>query len=429
MKRAKKKTITRVAAGAIAGLLAGLMLFGLVADLFFRVSASAASQSDVDALKDKLEDQAAEKKELQAELNSIDSEKATVKEQIEALDAQINSTEGQIELQNDLIDSLEEMIAQKEEELVEARQKEEEQYEKFKTRVRVMYEQGETSYLEVLLSADDLSDFLSKYEIVSQIAEYDKNLFEELKALKEEIAQTKAELEEDRQQAENARKELEVSKSELDTQLANRSQAMKELESAAEEVKASFAEIEAEENSINAQIDKIVKELEAEAERKRREAEAERKRREEAAQGGGGSSSSGTTQVGNYTYPLPSGYRTVSSRFGYRNHPVTGRYKLHTGVDISAPNGTPIYAAQSGAVIIAGYSSAWGNYVVINHGNGITTLYAHMSKILTTKGATVSAGQQIGKVGSTGYSTGNHLHFEVRQNGSYQDGGRILGLY
>ena len=419
MKRAKKKTITRVAAGAIAGLLAGLMLFGLVADLFFRVSASAASQSDVDALKEKLEDQAAEKEKLQNELDSIDTEKATVKEQIEALDAQINSTEEQIGLQNDLIDSLEEMIAQKEEELAEAQKKEEEQYEKFKTRVRVMYEQGETSYLEVLLSADDLSDFLSKYEIVSQIAEYDKNLFEELKALKEEIAQTKSELEEDRQQAENVRKELEVSKSELDTQLANRSQAMKELESAAEEVKASFAEIEAEEDAINAQIDKIVKEMEA---------EAERKRQEQAAQGGG-STSTGTTQVGGYTYPLPSGYRYVTSKFGYRNHPVTGVYKLHTGVDISAPNGTAIYAAQSGTVIIAGYSSAWGNYVVINHGGGITTLYAHMSKILTTKGATVSAGTQIGRVGSTGYSTGNHLHFEVRQNGSYQDAGRILGLY
>ena len=419
MKRAKKKTITRVAAGAIAGLLAGLMLFGLVADLFFRVSASAASQSDVDALKEKLEDQAAEKEKLQNELDSIDTEKATVKEQIEALDAQINSTEEQIGLQNDLIDSLEEMIAQKEEELAEAQKKEEEQYEKFKTRVRVMYEQGETSYLEVLLSADDLSDFLSKYEIVSQIAEYDKNLFEELKALKEEIAQTKSELEEDRQQAENVRKELEVSKSELDTQLANRSQAMKELESAAEEVKASFAEIEAEEDAINAQIDKIVKEMEA---------EAQRKRQEQAAQGGG-STSTGTTQVGGYTYPLPSGYRYVTSKFGYRNHPVTGVYKLHTGVDISAPNGTAIYAAQSGTVIIAGYSSAWGNYVVINHGGGVTTLYAHMSKILTTKGATVSAGTQIGRVGSTGYSTGNHLHFEVRQNGSYQDAGRILGLY
>lgn len=419
MKRAKKKTITRVAAGAIAGLLAGLMLFGLVADLFFRVSASAASQSDVDALKEKLEDQAAEKEKLQDELDSIDTEKATVKEQIEALDAQINSTEEQIGLQNDLIDSLEEMIAQKEEELAEAQKKEEEQYEKFKTRVRVMYEQGETSYLEVLLSADDLSDFLSKYEIVSQIAEYDKNLFEELKALKEEIAQTKSELEEDRQQAENARKELEVSKSELDTQLANRSQAMKDLESAAEEVKASFAEIEAEEDAINAQIDKIVKEMEE---------EAERKRQEQAAQGGG-STSTGTAQVGDYTYPLPSGYRYVTSKFGYRNHPVTGVYKLHTGVDISAPNGTAIYAAQSGTVIIAGYSSAWGNYVVINHGGGVTTLYAHMSKILTTKGAAVSAGTQIGKVGSTGYSTGNHLHFEVRLNGSYQDAGRILGLY
>ena len=423
MKRAQKKKLTRIAAGAIAGVLAGLMLFGLVADLFFRVSASAASQSDVNALKDKLKDQAAEKKKLQNELNSIDSQKATVKEQIEALDAQINSTEEQIDLQNELIDSLEEMISQKEMELAEAQKREEEQYQKFKTRVRVMYEQGETSYLEVLLSAEDLSDFLSKYEIVSQIAEYDKKLFEDLKALKEEIAQTKTELEEDRQQAENARKELEVSKSELDTQLQNRSQAMKELENAADEVKASFAEIEAEENAINAQIDKIVKEMEAEAERKRQEEAAKNQ------QSGSGSSSSGTVQVGNYTYPLPSGYRRVTSRYGYRNHPVTGTYKLHTGVDISAPNGTPIYAAQSGTVIIAGRSSAWGNYVVINHGGGVTTLYAHMSKLLTTRGATVSAGQQIGKVGSTGYSTGNHLHFEVRQNGSYQDAGRLLGLY
>lgn len=420
MKRAKKKTLTRVAAGAIAGLLAGLMIFGLVADLFFRVSASAASQSDVDALKDKLEDQAAEKEKLQDELDSIDSEKATVKEQIEALDAQINNTEEQIGLQNELIDSLEEMIAQKEVELADAQKKEEEQYEKFKTRVRVMYEQGETSYLEVLLSADDLSDFLSKYEIVSQIAEYDKNLFEELKALKEDIAEKKAELEENREEAQDARKELEATKSELDSQMENRSQAMKQLESAAEDVKASFAEIEAEEDAINAQIDQIVKEMEA---------EAERKRQEQAAQGGSGSISTGTTQVGNYTYPLPSGYRTVSSKFGYRNHPVTGVYKLHTGVDISAPNGTAIYAAQPGTVIIAGYSSAWGNYVVINHGGGITTLYAHMSKILTTKGATVSAGEQIGRVGSTGYSTGNHLHFEVRSNGNYQDAGRILGLY
>ena len=411
--RLKRKTI-RVMAGCIAGLLAFVMLFGLVADLFFRTDASAAaSQSAVNELKDKLEASNEEKAKLKEQLDSMDRDKATLKTQIDTLDRQIANTEEQIELRNELISSLQGQIEQKEVELAAAQQEKDEQYEKFKARVRVMYEHGDTSYLEVLLSSESISDFLFRYEAVSQIAQYDKNLFEELKALEEEVAQAKAALESDKQAEVEARQELQQTKSQLDSQLSQREQSMAELQAASEEVAASYAEIEKEEQSIQAEIDRMAKEL----------AEQEAARQQ---QNNGG----GTVQVsGGYTYPLPSGYRKVTSRFAMREHPVTGVYKQHTGVDVSAPRGTTIMAAKSGTVIIAGRSTAYGNYVVINHGGGLTTLYAHMSKITTTKGATVSAGDKIGEVGSTGYSTGNHLHFEVRINGAYQDAGRILGLY
>ncbi|WP_458862410.1 murein hydrolase activator EnvC family protein [Acidaminobacterium chupaoyuni] len=396
-----RKKVVRIVAGFIAGLLVFLMLFGLVADLFFVSPAAAASQAQVNTLKNKLKDAAAEKDKIKKELSGIQNDKASIKKQIEALDAQINNTQSQIDLRSGLIDELTGMIAQKEEEVAAAQKKEQEQYDKFKTRVRVMYEQGDTSYLEVLLSSDNFSDFLSRYEIVSQIARYDKDLFDQLKALKEEIEQKKAELEGDKKEQEAARQELQVTKSELDQQLADRSKAMSALESAEASVKASYSEIEKEEEKINSQIDKMVKEMEEEAKKQ---------------QGANG----GAYVGGTFTWPLP-GYSTISCPFGMRKHPITGVYKLHTGVDLSAPRGTTIVAANSGTVLIAGYSTAYGNYVVISHGGGISTLYAHMSRIGTSKGATVSAGQKIGEVGSTGYSTGNHLHFEIRKNGSYID--------
>lgn len=433
MKLSQKRKLIRIGAGVVAGLLAFIMLFGLVADLFFRVDAAAASQAEINALKEKLKESAEEKKQLQKKLEGINRDKATIKNQIEALDQQIANTEKEIDLQNQLIEELDGMIAQKEIELEEAQKEEETQYEKFKTRVRVMYEQGDTSYLEVLLASDSVSDFLSRYEIVSQIAKYDKGLFEKLKAAKEAVAQKKAELEASQAEAEEAKAGLEATKRDLDAQLDNRSAAMRDLENASDEVKASYQEIEEEEEDINAEIDRMAKEL-AEQERRRQEEEAARRaaQAQQNQNNQSGQSNQSVTPVqtsGGYTYPLPSGYRRVTSRFGNRKHPITGKYKLHTGVDISAPNGTTIMAAKPGTVIIAGRSTAYGNYVVINHGSGLTTLYAHMSRLGTTKGATVNAGDTIGYVGSTGYSTGNHLHFEVRLNGSYQDAGSILGLY
>ena len=188
------------------------------------------------------------------------------------------------------------------------------------------------------------------------------------------MAQKKAELEASQAEAEEAKAGLETTKRDLDAQLENRSAVMRDLENASDEVKSSYQEIEDEEADINAQIDKMAKEL-AEQERRRQEEEAARQAAQNQNNQGGGQSVAPVQTSGGYTFPLPSGYRRVTSRYGNRKHPITGKYKLHTGVDISAPNGTTIMAAKPGTVIIAGRSTAYGNYVVINHGGGLTTLY------------------------------------------------------
>lgn len=394
----KRQKMVRFVAALIAGVLVATMLFGIVADMFMSASA-APTQAAVDEMKKQLDQSEAKKADLKKKIADIQTQKVSIADQIHALDADIANTQSQIDIREDMIAALTELVAQKEQELTIAQQKEQEQYEQFKTRIRVMYEQGETTYLEVLLSSADFSDFLSRYEIVTQIATYDKNLFEELKALKEDIATKKLELETDKAEEESARAALVASKNELDTQMANRANSMKALESSEADTKASYDEIEQEEARINNQIDKMVKEMEEEARRKAAES------------GKPVVDYSGDT----FGWPLP-GHTRISCVYGMREHPVTGVYKLHTGVDLPAPTGTKIVAAQSGTVITAGYSSAWGNYVVISHGGGLSTLYAHMSKLGTTKGAEVKMGEQIGKVGSTGYSTGPHLHFEVRKN-------------
>lgn len=395
----KRQRMVRIVAGLIAGLLVCVMLFGIVADMFMS-TAAAPTQAAVDAMKKQLKDSEAKKVELKEKIEGIQAEKTTIAKQIKIYDEQISTTQGEIDTRASMIDQLTALVGEKEQELAVAQENEQNQYARFKARIRVMYEQGDTSYLEVLLASDNFADFLSRYEIVSQIATYDKNLFEELKTLKEEIATKKLELEADKQEQEAAKAKLQSNKKELEAQINARGKMMTDLETAEADVKESYQEIEKEEQRVNSQIDKMVKEMEEEA------------RRKAAATGKPSVDYSGST----FTWPLP-GYSRISCVYGMRVHPVTGVYKMHTGVDLPAATGTKIIAAQSGTVLIAGYSAAWGNYVVINHGGGLSTLYAHMSKLGTSVGATVTAGQKIGEVGSTGYSTGPHLHFEVRKNG------------
>lgn len=387
----RRSRLARAGVGAVAAVLAGLMIFSLVYSVL-PVSA-AASQSSVNALRDELDEISAEKKEIEAELKDLTADKTALRAQITALDQQIAAAVEEIDVQTQLIDELSALITVKEGELEQSQREQDEQYEKMRQRIRLMYENGNLTYLEILLSADDFADFLNKYEIVSQLSLYDKEQFENLRAIKEQIAEQKAALEQDKAEQEELRTTLRERKHQLDVDRVNQAEKMIALESAEEDVKAAFEEIEEEEERINAEIKRMVAELAAT-----------------------------TTYVGGtFSWPLPAANTTITCPYGMRTHPITGKYKLHTGVDLRASRGTNIYAANGGTVITSTYSAAYGNYVVINHGGGVSTLYAHMDKRAVSKGDTVAQGDVIGYVGSTGYSTGPHLHFEIIKNGSTID--------
>jgi len=386
----KKQRRTRRLAAVVAGLLAFLMIASTVMGA---ISASAVSQATVNALKDQLSSVTTKKKNAKKELASIQSQKSSILAEIEKLDAAIEAAAEEIEVQQQLITELEGLIEIKELELAESQQKEETQYAKLKDRVRFMHENGSMSYLSILLSSDDFADFLSRYEIVSQISKYDKNLFEELKALKEQIAEQKASLEADHADAVTIKASMDENKRNLEVQFNERNAQMKKVEEAEAAAKAQYAEIAQEEDKITAAVQKAVRELAAQ--------------------------SSSTYVGGNMMWPLPAANNVITCKYGMRTHPITGVYKLHTGIDLRASTGTKIYAANAGTVIKATYSSAYGYYVVVNHGGGTSTLYAHMSKMAVKNGQKVSQGTVLGYVGSTGYSTGPHLHFEVIKNGNY----------
>ena len=323
---AKRQTMMRRGAAFIAGFLAVLMIGSI---LVSALSASAAvTQSTVNGLKDKLSSLTDKKKQAKQELAALQSRKSSILEEIGKLDAAIEAAEAELEVQEELIAQLDGLIVIKEAELAESQRKEAEQYDKLKDRVRFMHENGSMSYLSILLSSDDFSDFLSRYEIVSQISKYDKKLFEELKALKEQIAEQKASLEADRADAVKVKASMEANKQELEATYNDRNAQMKQIEAAEGDAKAQYLEIEAEEDRLSEEIKKAVNELAK-------------------------SQASATYVGGSFMWPLPAANNVVTCKYGMRTHPITGVYKLHTGVDLRASSGTKIYAANSGTVTTA----------------------------------------------------------------------------
>ena len=352
------------------------------------ISAFAAEGTSASALRSKISDIAGEKEQLQKELDQISSEKKSVLQKKSELERKANLNLKEIEASEQLMDELSSMIKVKNEELEQAEQRQNEQYQLFLSRMRAMYEMGEISYLEVLLDSSSFYEMQSRVEIINKIISYDKNLVEQLKQAKQQVLEAKQQLEQDKAEQSQLMDKLEKTKKSLDGQISESEKISSELEKDEESTKAAYEEMEKEEAKLQAELKKLV----------------------------AASASKSSYVGGSMTWPLP-GHTYISSPFGYRIHPTLKVKKLHTGVDIPAPKGTKILAANSGEVIISAYSKAWGNYVVVNHGGGTATLYAHMSKRLVAKGDSVSKGQNIGLVGTTGYSTGNHLHFEIQKNG------------
>lgn len=400
-KKKKKIDWRRIFVTILALIMALALLLPLFGGLF---NARAVTQGElkdqIAGLKGDANDAAARKKDLQAQIDAIkdDKEQALEKKnllvkQLNELDVQIANTQSQIELYDMLI--LEQEIA-----LQEARYQEAYAYDRFCKRARSMEEAGTVSYWSVLFAAKDFADLLDRLALVDQIMAYDNSVVDALALARGQVEVILADL--------NATQdELDEQKAQLDEQRAEQADKVAEVQAVVDELIADQKHLEA----LAAAAEQEEADLEKQIAKKEKELEDLIK----AAQFSRGSG---------YLYPIPTQYTTITSRFGPRTHPVTGKYNNHSGADISVPAGVEIKAVMGGVVITSAYSpNLWGEYVVIDHGNGMTTLYAHMTRgsRKVKEGDIVSQGQVLGKVGSTGLSTGAHLHLTLTVNGVRQD--------
>lgn len=383
----------------VALLLAVLMIMGVLSQILM-VNASAAD--NMSSLKVQLTATQQQQKQIQKEIDSLDAQVTSASERKAALDREITAAWEEVETVQNLIAELDVQIEEKESELEQAVALMQEQEELFKTRARVLYECDETSYLEVLLGAESFTDMLSRIEIISQFNQYDKKLLDEYTQAKENVEEQKASLEADRQEKADYQEALENKTLELEAKQAESQAIIAELAQDKDALVAEYEKVAGEEDALREEIAALSQKLAA-------------------ASGSVSSSStasSSSASAKGWVWPV-AGYHRVSSPFGMRVHPITGVYKLHDGTDISVPSGVPIKAAKGGKVVKSYFHNAYGNYIVIDHGNGVQTGYAHMSRRAVSAGTTVSAGQVIGYVGSTGWSTGAHLHLQFIVNGSY----------
>lgn len=357
--------------------------------------ALAVTQAEIDKLKNEASELKSQKKDLQKQLDGLAGDKAAVLARRKKLDDQIETTGAQIRNAEAQITAYEGLIAQTEAELADAEQREAEQYELFCKRVRVMEKRGTVSYWSVLFKADSFTDLLTRMDAVNEVMDADQKVIDDLKALQEEIAQKKASLETSKAEEEAAKAELVSKKRELDRQRQEAIALVKEIEANEKEYQSTITALAQEEENILAEALRLSKKL------------AE----EQAAQG-----KPVQSNPGGYIWPVDSRY--ITSTMGGRSSPGGVGSTNHKGTDIGRVGYTSkIYAAKAGTVIVSQYSNSYGHYVVVSHGAGNTTLYAHMSSRKVSVGQYVNQGDVLGITGSTGHSTGPHLHFEVTENG------------
>ena len=364
-----------------------------------------------DAIKDKEDKINAaeeEKKALENSLKELENKKAQLEKEknnlsnyVKQLDSQLSEIELQIaELSIQILDK-EAEITEKEKELQIAIETETAQYEAMKRRIQFMYEQGETNYLSLIFSADNFSDMLNKADYIEQLSAYDRQKLDEYVAITNYVRLCKSELELQKEILDQQKQGVQLRQNEVESLIANKKT---EIEKYQSNIATQQAAIEEYEEDLRFQ-NELISQLEAEVLAAKKEILLEN---------GISVSYSGEKM----TWPCPA-YTRISSEYGWRIHPTLGVNKYHNGVDMAAPTGSDILAAFSGEVVAATYNSTMGNYVLMNHGNGYYTIYMHASKLCVTPGQVIVEGEKIAEVGSTGRSTGPHLHFGVRKNGEY----------
>lgn len=385
-----------------------LMSVVLMLGLLFGLSNSAyaVTNESIQAKQKEVSDAQSQVADLKSGLSDVKKIKAELEKNKSDLDAYITELDAQLTSINDKIAEYTQLIADKEieietatTELADAEATQLAQYEAMKKRIKFMYESGNTMYIDMLFGGNSLADMVNKADYIEMLSAYDRNKLNEYVATTEYVAACKESLEAEKVV-------LDTAKAAVVTEQANVNELMEEKEAQVNAVSAEIAdkqaqinEYEEDINAVNAEIAALEKAIAAEI-----AALEEANRRQ--------------FNGGVFAWPCP-GYSRISDEYGNRIHPITGAQQFHNGIDLAAPYGTSILAAYDGDVVAADYSPSMGNYVMINHGSGIYTIYMHASSLKVSKGQSVFKGQVIAAVGSTGRSTGNHLHFSVRQSGNY----------
>ena len=451
----------------IAVIMVVLMLMTLIVSVIPTSAYALVTQADIDEAQRKKDELVSQRQASQEKIDKLKEQQASVLEQKAALDERNEYAREQLDIVLEQIDMYSEMIAEKRKEVDEAKAKEDEQLRRYRTRVRAMEENGGYNILTLIFNATSFTELLTSLDDIGEIMEQDRQLEDEYIAAREAHEAVQAEYEEEKARLEAKQAELEEEKAELEGLIAEADQLLKELEEDIEKAIKEYEIAEAARAAAAAQLSALVAAL-----NKQNQEIADSKNN--ANNGGNGdagntsgdsgnsgsgdsgstsgdsgstSGSSGSTSgdsgsssgssgnggmisagsegvqgTGSLVWPVPCSH-TVTSRFGWRVHPITGTERSHNGMDIDGygHDGDIIIACDAGVVVAAQWSDSYGNYVMIDHGNGMQTLYAHMSGMAVSYGSKVSQGQTIGYLGSTGWSTGTHCHLEVYVNGGRTD--------
>ena len=373
------------------GLLIAVIAVTAMPDLTEHISAAELTDSKVQSYEDQIAYIEAEMEKLDAKISQSQQDLNSAMLNKQNIDSEIKLLSDKIELTKQLIAELDNNIANTTVKIEEKQTEYDKQYELFKERLRITYEEGDANYLEMLFGAESLSDFLSRVDRIGAFLEYDTMVMDKLLNMQTELESEKASYEETRAKQAALYDELVASEAEMTAKSQEAANYITQLQLDAAQMQSLEAQNEQLRNEIEQELEEYLKELEAKQNSK--------------------------YVGGTFMWPVSTAYTYVSSECEWRTSPITGRAEFHNGLDIPADFGSDVYASNSGTVIKSTYHYSYGYYIMIDHGGGYVTLYAHNSKLLVSVGDTVEKGQVIAKVGSTGDSTGNHCHFSMYENG------------
>lgn len=372
---------------------------------FSAYAAASDSQKQIHELQSKLSGIQSDAKKLKEQITAAKSGAANLETEIQNLEYETTLLSTRIKTMETLINQLDVLYEQQGQQIEELSVKEAEEQKIFDNMLRMSYMYGSDTYFHLLFGSENIGDFLSRVDFIVYHFRANNNVLERLSETKASLEKTREEQKNSKDESVVYKSQLEQDKKEYDAKIAEANQKKTQYMADAANAESLYKKKLAETNAINAEIKALYEE-----QRKNNTA------------------SSNAAYSGTMGYPLPSSYTTVSSGFITRTSPISGKTENHNGLDLPAPRGTSIYAADAGKVVIARHSSSWGNYVTIDHGGGMMTLYAHASSLNVTVGQTVKKGDTIAYVGSTGWSTGNHLHFTVYKNGVAVNPASYIGL-